>query len=217
VDTAAEQLLTHHAAGRLDVAGSLLAAAYREINPAAAATGGLYDKVSSSFLDNAPEMPLSAGAVDRLMQRLDTASDVPLANETALPHEHPSPYPRSIHPYLPRQRDGSLRWRSLGALRVCTLFKQNDGSTFSLVAAAPGKPLPQHTHRGEEFALVLSGTLQDERGNFTRGDLVYADAHIDHKPMAIGEHECVCLVLTRDKLKFTGRYGGVLNFLQGSR
>jgi putative transcriptional regulator len=217
VHNAAEQLLIHHAAGALDAAGSLLAAAYREVNSAAAVSGRLFDRISSHFLDSAPPETISPQCLNGLWARLEGSdTSQPVSCSEITPEKtNASPYPCSILPYLSWQADGSLPWKAYGSLRVCNLFKQDDGTTFGLVAADPGKPLPQHTHRGEEFALVLKGTLQDERGTFERGDMVYADASVDHKPMAVGDKECVCLVLTRGKLKFTGRYGGVLNLLQG--
>lgn len=74
-----------------------------------------------------------------------------------------------------------------------------------------GSSLPSHTHKGEEYLVVLTGNLQDENGTYQPGDLVYADSAITHTPKALTT--CICLAATTAPVKFTGLKGSVLNML----
>jgi len=76
-----------------------------------------------------------------------------------------------------------------------------------------GAALPQHTHEGAEYTLLLTGGFSDETGHYRRGDVAIADPSIDHRPVADEGEDCICLAVTDAPLRLTGRFGRYLNFL----
>ena len=72
--------------------------------------------------------------------------------------------------------------------------------------------IPQHTHEGQEFTLVLEGDFSDSLGKYESGEFIVQDKSVEHQPVA-GSQGCVCLAITTAPLKFTGILGPVLNWV----
>lgn len=68
-------------------------------------------------------------------------------------------------------------------------------SGASLLRIPAGRAMPRHGHDGQELTLILSGAFEDERGHYSAGEIVFADAAIEHRPRVTGDGECVCLVV----------------------
>jgi putative transcriptional regulator len=82
---------------------------------------------------------------------------------------------------------------------------------LSLLRIAAGKSIPQHTHEGDELLLVLSGSFEDGRAGYARGDVCAADASVDHAPVADRATDCLCLHVANAPIKLTGPFGRLLN------
>ncbi len=89
-----------------------------------------------------------------------------------------------------------------------------DGEDIRLMHIAPGKSIPQHTHRGLEMTLVLSGSFSDREVEYRTGDVALADGSIDHKPVAGAQSDCLCFVVSEAPLRLTGPVGRVWEFFQ---
>ncbi len=81
-----------------------------------------------------------------------------------------------------------------------------------LLRIKAGTALPQHTHEGHEFTLLLAGGFSDASGHYLRGDVAVADASVDHRPVADDGEDCLCLAVTDAPLRLTGPFGRYLNF-----
>ena len=68
----------------------------------------------------------------------------------------------------------------------------------------PGIQLPNHTHTGTEFTLVLSGAFSHAGGRFGPGDIEEADDQVEHVPVVEAGEACICLVAMDGKLKLLG-------------
>jgi putative transcriptional regulator len=89
------------------------------------------------------------------------------------------------------------------------------GETFQLFRIEPGAGPPRHTHDGEEFTLVLTGSFKDETGVYRPGDIEKGDPSLTHRPVAEPGDVCFALAVTTAPLKFKGPLGllqRVLNF-----
>lgn len=84
-----------------------------------------------------------------------------------------------------------------------------------LLRAKPGMVLPEHTHRGVEYTLVLKGTLHDALGDYYPGDLVVADASLEHEPKAGPDEECICLAVVDGRLQLKSVLGRLVQPLLG--
>ena len=70
--------------------------------------------------------------------------------------------------------------------------------------------LPEHTHRGTEIQLVLSGSFSDEYGTYSDGDLLVLDQTHQHAPHTADE-DCLILAVMEGPLQFTSGISRLLN------
>jgi len=84
-----------------------------------------------------------------------------------------------------------------------------------LLKIAPGRKLPHHGHGGSELTLVLSGSYQDELGQFQPGDIADLDDTVEHTPVADTGAECICLVASESQARFKGLISRTLSRLRG--
>ena len=107
-------------------------------------------------------------------------------------------------------RPGSLRWLAPG-IRHATLLRDERG-TLHFIRVHPNVALPQHTHRGLELTCVLEGAFHDGSGQYLVGDVgevgdEEAEQHgidQDHLVVADPPGDCVCIMATSGRLRFTG-------------
>ena len=71
-----------------------------------------------------------------------------------------------------------------------------------LLKIPAGQPVPEHSHRGRELTVVLTGAFDDGETRFERGDMEDADEDIQHIPTATPEADCICLAVTDAPLRF---------------
>jgi putative transcriptional regulator len=105
----------------------------------------------------------------------------------------------------------ALPWRHLGPAQEVDLPLPASGFRTRLIRLMAGKRVPRHTHEGHELTVVIEGGFRDELGHHVRGDLVIADSHVDHRPVADEDGDCLCLTVTDAPLRLTGPIGRLLN------
>ncbi|MCA3269459.1 MAG: ChrR family anti-sigma-E factor [Alphaproteobacteria bacterium] len=107
-----------------------------------------------------------------------------------------------------------LKWESRGKdIQQAILLKEQSGTVAYMMKIRKGAEIPEHNHRGDEFVLILEGSMIDQRGATLRGDFVTTDAAFTHKPRAGDDADCVCLVVATGGVKFTKGLLRVLNVL----
>jgi putative transcriptional regulator len=127
---------------------------------------------------------------------------------------HPRPDPADLpqaSPGIPRPlqrliRSGydSLQWRSvLPNVQVCDLDQSPSGETISLYRIKPGASIPMHTHRGNEYTVILQGGFSDDLGQYVIGDFLHRAGQHEHQPVADAGEDCICLTVTEQPLKMT--------------
>ena len=117
-----------------------------------------------------------------------------------------------VDPFLPNplaayvERSGGLHWRGLGRGPSQMIIRTGDRTTTVRLLKVPaGQPVPEHSHGGTEFTLVLDGSFSDEVSTFRRGDVELADGSIMHTPTAHPGKDCICLAVTDAPLRFKSR------------
>lgn len=90
------------------------------------------------------------------------------------------------------------------------------GFQVALQKIKAGARIPNHTHRGSEFTVILSGGFSDELGVYHAGDFVARDASHHHSPTALQNEDCICLTVLNAPLKFTGWYRVLNPFMRWS-
>lgn len=156
----------------------------------------------------APNADAPDGLPACLAARLDEIHDEP---QPLAPLEA-GPLPRVVAarigvPY------GEISWKFLlPGVSEHKIIDEN-GETTSLVRAKPGVSIPRHTHCADELTVIFDGVLEDGDHAYLPGDIILANADVEHGPRAGGDRPCVCLTALTGGVRFTGLFGRALNYL----
>jgi putative transcriptional regulator len=119
--------------------------------------------------------------------------------------------PKCLRSLIPSDYD-TLKWRRLSPSISCTeLCRDIDGSKVELLRIRPGGSSGTHTHLNEELTVILEGSFSDEHGVYREGDYVCMDSRHKHTPVATRDKACICLVVTKAPVQFTGFFSRLLN------
>ena len=166
----------------LEKTGSLLLAGVQPVEP----PSGLLERCLSSL------------AQDQASRASTRAATTEAVDDTILP----SP--------LEDLKPSRLRWLAPG-IRHSTLWR-DDRSTLHFIRVKAGVMLPAHRHRGLELTCVLSGAYRDDGKLYGVGDVSEEDDvdedHLrperDHVVVAEPPEDCVCIMATTGRLRFSG-------------
>lgn len=163
-----------------------------------------------------------------LLETIKPASTDEDAFETLMaslePHDHSAPAKVKMEPtpadkithhftnpllrYLPTSL-ADLPWqrqtKEISKFDLTSLINVQ-GFQVALQKISAGAKVPQHTHKGFEYTVILSGGYSDELGVYHEGDFIARDASHKHSPTALQNEDCICLTVLNAPLKFTGWY-----------
>jgi putative transcriptional regulator len=203
-----DEFVLDFAAGTAPEPIALVVAAHAALNQQSRATLSRLEAAGGAMLNDLPPAPVADGAFARVVAQLgpQDATPPPARLQVA------DVLPPALRAYAPNGID-ALPWRKrFGGLAEAVL-PCGDGKRYkvSLLRIGAGRPIPRHTHRGEEFLLVLQGGFADEHGHYVRGDVCFADEAVEHQPVADADGDCLCLAVTEGPV----RLGGILGLLLG--
>ena len=203
-----ETLLLAYAAGSQDVAMALILATHLSLCPHCRALLTVGERIGGALLDGIPPVALADDALARTMARLE-------APETPKPMVRSGDgTPAPLRAFLGRDL-ADVRWRRMGPrLAYATLYRRGP-LAMRLLRGAPGTDVGCHTHRGEEFTLVLRGGYTDETGRYGPGDFQAATSELMHNPVADADEDCINLAVTVAGLRFRSRTQTLLARLFG--
>jgi putative transcriptional regulator len=122
----------------------------------------------------------------------------------------------------PRSPPTRMDWRAVPLRRIApgmsaaTLLENPDGGGLYLMRAAPGAVTPMHRHRGLEMALILEGALDcTAGGHYEPGDVMEAAAETEHEQCAAGAGDCISLLATHGRRRFSSRLARLYQALRG--
>lgn len=204
------ELLLDYATGTLDEAWSLAVACHLTLCPHCRQGLKAIEATAGRMVEEMAPQPVATKGFAAIADRLG-AQDAVLAPKAARPD--PDGLPQPLRQYLGTGLS-DVRWRWSGAgLQSYALpmgRKKADGMV-SLLKVAPGAGLPMHTHTGDEITLVLRGGYTAGEAAFRRGDVEIADGAVEHRPLAMLDQPCICLVIADSPLKFSGAMGWFFN------
>lgn len=206
-----DDLLLAHAAGRLPEPVGLVVATHLALAPESRSVFREYEAFGGAMLEDLTPVELSQGSFDRLLRRLDDEVDQPfLTNRFVEAQGSCSELPMPLRSYVPEGLDG-LAWKHFGAISEAKLPLDDSTYRARLIVLKAGKAVPKHTHDGQEITVVLKGAFHDGIAHYARGDISIADAHVDHRPVADLDEDCLCLTVTDAPLRLTGTFSRFLN------
>jgi putative transcriptional regulator len=199
-----DAFLLDFALGNLSEGWSLAVASHLALCPSCRKRLSAMEEVGGAFLERMEQRASSEpGSWEQMRGRLESESgELPVATRGGGETEQPV-LPEPLRSYLGGDL-ADLKWRALGRGASQILIPTGDASTQARLLRIPrGKPVPEHTHRGRELTLVLTGAFRDGERIFRRGDIEEADETLVHQPIALADEDCICLAITEAPLKFT--------------
>ena len=205
------ELLMDYASGALPEPVALVVASHVSLCSECRAEVERLEALGGAFFDELEGEPLSGDALDHALARLERP-EPPTASAPRRRAAKADPrVPAPLAGYLEDGLD-ALPWRSRGGVGEVDLLSDYPGLRTRLLRIKAGTALPQHTHEGTEYTLLLAGGFSDAGGHYhRRGDVAVADASVDHRPVADADEDCICLAVTDAPLRLTGRLGRYLN------
>jgi len=197
-----EALLLDYVSGALGETWSLGIATHLALCPACRRTADVLETIGGDMLEAIDPAPLSDDATSKILARLDNEADPDKPQNTKPERPASRTLPQPLYNYLGKDLS-DLKWQRLGMGAFQSLIETPErGVTARLLRIPAGRPVPEHTHRGLELTLILSGEFSDATGTYKRGDLQEADETLEHQPCAGADEDCICLAITDAPLKF---------------
>ena len=161
--------------------------------------GYFLDKIEPTTVSEDLWMKVLNKAQIKKQSRINTPTD-PFLNQL----------PVSLQVHL---ADKKIKWKSFKDVKIATILPKDNNEKLELIHVMPGAKIPQHTHEGNESFLVLHGSYSDEYGSYNQGTVqVRSDDH-HHTPIGHTQTGCVGLADTHGKIKFSGKFGKLLNLI----
>ncbi len=201
-----EELLLDYASGALGEGWSLAIATHLALCPACRRTVAGLEALGGGMLMAAAPTPVSDDLLDAVMARVDKVPEdepAPAVAAAADTPDQPPVLPQPLRDYVGGDVE-RIKWQRLGLGAYQMLIPTTEPATTARLLRIPaGRPVPEHSHRGTELTLVLSGAFSDATGRYARGDLQEADENLEHQPHAAPGEDCLCLAVTDAPLRFS--------------
>lgn len=203
-----DDLLMQFAAGQAPNALGVILACHIETCVHCAAKVRRYESLGGDILSSLEPEPVGENVLDKILERLDE----PAANEAALrSSDELLDIPRPLRRFVDKDFD-QLSWSGFSnSIKEFVLPISDERYTAKFYRIAAGKELPEHTHEGNEFTLVMRGSFCDKAGDYHKDDFILADTQTIHQPRAHMEEDCICFAVMDAPLKMTGFFGRMLN------
>ena len=224
----ADELLMQFAAGQLTNALGIQAACHLESCKQCQHKVRLYEQLGGDLIDISTPVDVEPTAKEKLLsalhqQQSSQDSNIVLPNAQSGDKQSLDAFykeqisranqrvPKPLRRFLPDHYD-NLPWTGFTkSLQSYDLPFSDERYTARFYKIAAGNELPQHTHKGNEYTLVMSGSFSDLAGDYHPGDFVVADTSTHHQPVAHEKEDCICFAVTDAPLKMTGFFGRFLN------
>jgi len=202
------ELLIRYSAGSLKPALSFVVATHVQHCEMCSKQQQELEQLAAINIEQYNNEPLSDASFDQLWQRLDEEEqpDVKSDLNIAVASDEQS----ELKAILNGDYEG-LEWHSIGAkIKRAAIPVLDDNNLIEVLRFAPNAKIPQHTHKGNEYTMILEGAYTDELDEFVVGDFIHLNQDHHHTPVASNKG-CVCLAVTDAPMHFTGLLGPVLN------
>ena len=179
-----------------------------EIDPENKLLNSAMNEVGGYFLNRTEETPVSNNLWDRVLDQTKNVKSPSKISDEYDPLLSQLPFTLRSH-----LKNNEVKWKSFKDVKVASLLPKENNEKLELIHVMPGAKIPQHTHEGNESFLVLHGSYSDEYGSYNQGSVqVRSDDH-DHTPVGHAQTGCIGLAYTHGKIKFSGKFGKLLNLI----
>ncbi len=195
-----EEMLLDYVSGALGEAWSIAIATHLSVCPQCRRVASGLETLAGSVLKELSDEVVEPSTLDSVLSRLEEGER--RRNRIEVDSLEVVCLPKPLRDYTGGDLD-SVRWKRLGPVaHQVVVCAESDGTVARLLRIPAGKPVPEHSHGGDEITLVLRGAFEDHLGLYERGDMQSVDASITHRPYAVPGEDCICLAVTDAPLQF---------------
>lgn len=206
-----DELLMSFAAGQLPNALGLMIACHVETCAQCREKVHGYEALGGDILEASEEVEVSADLLERTLALIEAEPANSIEAELGRGAQANKTVPRPLRRFVPKGFD-EIEWTGMSKnIREFTLQIDDERYTTKLYRIRAGQTLPEHTHEGNEFTLVMKGSFSDRTCDYSKGDFILADSSTTHQPKASMDEDCICLAVMDAPLKMTGWFGRMLN------
>lgn len=211
------EVYSAYAAGCIDPAFALLVETQAAIRPSVKRAVGRAEMIAGVVLECEAPVEMSEDALGDMLSMIDALEARPQhhterAREagSALDELLALPEPLCEPAIEAAGRDG---WQKLtpGVRRLNLAL--DSAAEVELYRIEPGARIPKHSHKGNEFTLVVSGGFSDGLNSYGPGDLCIQSGEDTHQPVGDDDGVCFALAVHEGGLRFTGMLGLVQRLL----
>ncbi|RKF18461.1 transcriptional activator ChrR [Alginatibacterium sediminis] len=206
-----QDLLRLHASGDADLALSIIVSAHLDFCPQCR------DKIADIEQQNAEqmllqpetEMPNFESMMSGILQQqqIATSPETKPSSAQIVLEGRCFDLPR----VLSRHQQRIEAWRRIpGKLHRAKIPAAVNGQ-LDLLHMDTQAQLPEHTHKGQEYTLVLHGEFSDDNGVYSAGDLLVKGPNDSHQPRTNTTQDCLCLTYLDAPLHFKSGLASLLN------
>ena len=197
-------------AGQMSNALGIMVACHLESCPTCSSRVRIYEQLGGEIMQESKPVAVGDNVLAQLLSKLDQ----PTSEESAAnkPERTIDPrIPRPLSRFVPGYFD-QLEWKGMSrSIKEFKLPISDAQYSAKLYRISAGKELPVHTHKGNEFTLVMDGSFSDSAGDYHKGDFILANTQTIHQPKAADNCDCICFAVLDAPLKMTGFFGRMLN------
>lgn len=194
-----EELLLAYASGAASEPVGLLVASHLTLCPQCRATVRAAEAAGGALLAAAEPAPVGADAYNSVLARLD--APMPHTANVLRPAAAASDVPAPLRSYVGDDLS-KIFWIPVAPGLSHHVLMTRGRMRARLIRAKPGASVAAHTHRGEEWTMVLTGSYHDVTGQYGPGDLHSTTPEVDHEPTADPGPVCINLAVTDAPLIF---------------
>lgn len=201
-----EVTLLDYSAGTLAMPQSLAVAMHLFLCDSCRAQVKKLNSLGGALLEQSEPRQVKVRDFDQFMAGID--KDGPSESASAIEVPQASALRNPLHGFLPKRLE-DIQWRQ--QTREIAEYDLTErlgvsGFRIGLQKISAGARVPEHTHKGRELTVVLSGGFSDELGVYHEGDFVSRDGSHQHSPTALQNEDCICLTVLDAPLRFLGLY-----------
>jgi len=193
-----EELLLSYGLGAANEPVALLVATHLSVCGVCRAAVKRMEATGGAMLADVAPAKMSDRALRSVLSRLDETQP----NAAAMPAAQ-GDVPPPLWDYIGNEFS-KARWVPVAPGLAHLPLITRGGTRARLIRARPGAGVSVHTHRGEEWTMVLTGSYHDKTGRYLPGDVQSTTPDVVHQPVADEGPVCINLAVTDAPLIFEG-------------
>ena len=196
-------IVTDYAAGNLSPAKHALMSCAVELNEDLAVTASFQTDVAASLIQDIRPVPLSPLLIGETLAKLTykTKGEIPPLAANDPEAGEPRHAPKPLRDLMGGTGLRDITWKSLvpgvAVHDVLGNRRTKNGDRLYLLRAKGGMRMPEHSHTGEEWTLILDGAYSSNGKTYRRGDIHIEDETETHAPEILEGGDCICLVMAQ--------------------